>query len=241
MTNLGSRWRLARQPSGAESTLELVAHRGAPRELPENTVPSFLRALERGAPSVELDTHVTADGEVVVHHDHAAQRLPIRTTSWADLSRLDLGDGARIPKLSEVLDAIGDRAMVYIELKGFSVENEVLAIAQKHGRRFLLHSFDNNAIQRVRDREPSIRTGLLFERDTRNAPDVMRRAVERIRPDDVWPHWSLVDEPFMRTAQELGVRVISWTVNTPDMARDFAALGVDGVCTDDVRLLANQG
>ena len=58
----GRRGELSRSP-------ELIGHRGAPRERPENTIASFLRALDLGADAIELDVHATRDGVVVVHHD----------------------------------------------------------------------------------------------------------------------------------------------------------------------------
>jgi glycerophosphoryl diester phosphodiesterase len=102
-----------------------------------------------------------------------------------------------------------------------------------------LHSFDHDAIVRVDKVAPDIPRGILFDRDTPRPLDQLRGAVERIRPRDVWPHWSLVTEQFVNAAHELGTRIIVWTVNSPGTAGILASLGVDGVCTDDVRLLAN--
>jgi glycerophosphoryl diester phosphodiesterase len=204
----------------------------------ENTLPGFLLALEHGADAVELDTHVTSDGVVVVHHDDVIHRRAIARTAWRELEEMDLGSGARIPRLQDVLDAIADRATVYIELKGAAIEDTVVAVARQHGRHCALHSFDHEAIARVARRAPDIPRGLLFDKNTKQAVRSMRTAVERIRPRDVWPHWSLVNSAFMEAASELQVRVIPWTVNSLNTARSLASAGVAGICTDDVRLLA---
>jgi glycerophosphoryl diester phosphodiesterase len=201
-------------------------------------MPSFLLALGHGADGLELDAHVTKDGVVVVHHDEMVKQRPITDATWRELSRIDLG-GGHIPKLQDVLDAVGDRATVYIELKGQRIEERVIDVARKHGHRFAMHSFDHDAIARIEKRAPEIPRGILFDRDTPQPLDQLRRQVERLRPRDVWPHWSLVTEQFVTTARELGARVIVWTVNSPGTAGILASLGVDGVCTDDVRLLAN--
>ena len=192
----------------APSRFERVAHRGVPRERTENTLPGFLLALKRGADAVELDVHVTQDGEVVVRHDSAVKRKPIARTTWRDLSQIDLGSGDRIPRLREVLEAIGERATVYIELKGRAVEDQVIDVAKQFGHKYALHSFDHEAIARVADKAPGVSRGVLLDRGTRRATDVLRQAVERMRPRDVWPHWSLVNEQFMRVAHELKTRVI---------------------------------
>lgn len=218
---------------------ERVAHRGSPKELPENTLPGFLLALEHGADAVELDVHVTKDRVVVVHHDDSVQGHVIAQTKWRELSKVDLGGGARIPRLEDVLRVIGDRATVYIELKGQAIEREAIEIARKFGRRFALHSFDHEAIERVGRLAPDVPRGVLLDRDTPLPMDALRQVAERVRPRDVWPHWSLASEQFVRLAHELGTRVIVWTVNSPGTAGIFVSLGVDGVCTDDVTLLAN--
>ena len=223
----------------APARFERVGHRGAPRERTENTLPGFLLALDRGADAVELDAHVTHDGEVVVHHDPTVKRQVIARTTWRDLSQIDLGNGDRIPRLREVLDAVGKRATVYIELKGIGIEDQVIDVAREFGNKYALHSFDHNAIARVAQKAPDIARGILLDRGTSLATDALRRAVERMRPRDVWPHWSLVNEQFMRVAHELKTRVIVWTVNSPGTAEILVSLGADALCTDDVQILAN--
>ena len=219
--------------------IERVAHRGCPRERVENTVPSLQLAVERGADTIEIDAHVTRDGEVVVHHDDAVQGMAIASATWSELSAIDLGGGARIPTLAHALDAVGTGATVYIELKGRDVEREVLAVARTHGRRYAMHSFDLAAVERVARMAPDVTRGMLIERDTPDPVSVMRTWVGRTRPRDVWPHHSLVDATFVAAARELGLRVVPWTVNDRKMAERFAALGVAGMCTDDLSVLAN--
>lgn len=210
-----------------------------PRERVENTLPAFLLALERGADGVELDAHVTQDGVVVVHHDETVRGRPIAATPWLDLERSIVGADSRIPRLVDVLEAIGTRAAVYVELKGKNIEGAVIAVARAHGHRIALHSFDHDAMARAAAAAADLPRGVLLDRDTPRAAAALRVAAERIAPRDVWPHWTLVDVPFMRAARDLGARVIPWTVNAPDAARRLIALGVDGICTDDVGLLAN--
>ena len=222
----------------SKHSFERVAHRGAPRERLENTLEGFLLALERGADAIELDVHASGDGDVVVHHDDAARGRRISGATWRDLSAIDLG-GATMPRLAEVLDAVGDAATVYIELKGFHIEKAVLAVAAKHGHKYAVHSFDHDAIERLARFAPEVPRGVLLDRGTPNPVDAMRAVVTRLRPRDVWPHWSLVDSAFSQTARELNVRVIPWTVNSVETATTLSELGVAGICTDDVRILAN--
>lgn len=216
--------------------MDWIAHRGAPRERVENTLEGFRLALDRGADGVELDVHCTADGMVVVHHDFDVLGKPLVDTTWADVSRLELGGGARIPSLEAVLREVAERATVYIELKGRGIEAAALAVATRHGRRYAFHSFDHDSIGRLARIAPHSRRGILLDRGLSDAPGIMTRSLQRTGARDVWPHWTLVDAPFMAAARELSARVIAWTVNSPDTARALVDLGVDGICTDDVRL-----
>jgi glycerophosphoryl diester phosphodiesterase len=220
----------------AQSVCERIGHRGAPRERPENTLDGFLLAIERGADAVELDVHMSNDRQVVVHHDDTIDGIPIADIGWSDL---ETDAAAHVPRLDDVLEAIGDTAAVYIELKGRGIERGVIDVARKHGRRYAMHSFDHAAIERVAELAPDIPRGVLLDKGTANAPGALRRAVQQTRARDAWPHWSLVTEDFIAEARTLGVRVLVWTVNSPDVATRLLDLGVDGICTDDVRILAN--
>lgn len=207
----------------------------------ENTLPGFLLALERGADAVELDTHVTSDGIVVVHHDDTVRGRPIAVTPWPALRELAVGRDARgrIPSLAEVLDGIADDATVYVELKGQNIEAAVIEVVRRHAGPYALHSFDHEAVERVAIAAPDVPRGVLLDRGTKEPGVALRRVAERIQPRDVWPHWSLIDPAFVAAAHSLDTRVVAWTVNSAESARRLAQMGVDAICTDDVGLLAN--
>jgi glycerophosphoryl diester phosphodiesterase len=218
---------------------ERIAHRGAPTERVENTLPGFLLALERGADAIELDVHVSGDGVPVVHHDAVAREHPIANSTWRDLARVTLDQDERIPRLQDVLEVIGGRATVYIELKGSRGEDEVISVARKYGQRYAMHSFDHAAMTRVARRAPGIPRGVLLDKGVAEPVRELHRAIGRVLPRDVWPHWSLVNREFMLEASELALRVIPWTVNSSEAAQNLLTLGAEGICTDDVRILAN--
>jgi glycerophosphoryl diester phosphodiesterase len=221
----------------ASRPYERIAHRGASRERLENTQQAFTLALDRGADAVELDVHRTRDGVVVVHHDFLVGRLAMANADWAALSEVELAGGNRIPRLEDVLMAIGDRATVYIELKGPGVEADAIAMARRHGVRYAVHSFDHSAVERAKRIAPDVARGVLLDRGTPNPAARLAEAHRRVSMRDVWPHYSLVDEAFMVVAAKLAVRVIVWTVNSAADAKRLIELGVAGVCTDDVRIL----
>jgi len=219
--------------------LERIAHRGAKRELPENTVPAFSRAFERGADAIELDVHATRDGVVVVHHDPDVRlprgpARPIAAMTWNELQRVELSPGIGVPSLTEVLDVTPPGKTVYVEIKGDRIEPAVIAAVRERPVLCALHSFDHGAIARCRELAPDIPRGILFEKLTTAA---LVAGLELTGARDVWPRWDLVDAELVASAHAAGARVIAWTVNLVAAAQALVDVGVDGLCTDDVRLL----
>ena len=221
--------------------VERIGHRGAPRELPENTLEGFSRALERGADAVELDVHATSDGVCVVHHDAAIARAldascigrPIAKISWGDLQRIELAPDVRVPSLEAVLRLLAGRATVYVEVKAPKIERLVAAAIAASTASCAVHSFDHDAIARLARLAPSIPRGILFD----EAPKDVLLSMQHTGARDVWPHWQLVTEPLVRAVHEAGGRVLPWTVNAPAVAERLIALGADGICSDDLRLV----
>jgi glycerophosphoryl diester phosphodiesterase len=225
--------------SSSRRNVERIGHRGAPRRYLENTTPSFTEALRLGADAVELDVHVTADGQPVVHHDPVLSarvtpahyvRKPIASIDGASIRAIDLGAGARIPTLAEVLLVLKDKK-AYVEVK----EGDIQAVAHvidASGTTCALHSFDHDAIMSARDVAPHIPRGVLFD----DWPSSPRTIVERTGARDVWPKDSLVTEARVREIQKIGCRVIVWTVNDARRIRELSDWGVDGICSDDLTL-----
>ena len=213
-----------------------IAHRGMPRRLRENTLPSFAEALVHGAQGIELDVHATADGVVVVHHDAwSAEGLEIARTKWNELRR-DTMDGIAIPTLASVCELVGDRAELFVEIKGAAIEEPVLRVLGGHSGPMAIHGFDHAMIGRIAKLDPTIRLGLLFEEQVADVGAMLAAHGAR----DAWPHHSLADARMIDEVHALEGRVIVWTVNAPRDVRRVAALGVDGICTDDVTLLNDR-
>ena len=217
----------------------LIAHRGTPRERPENTLPAFLRALELGADGIEIDVHVTRDGTVVVHHDPVPRatapsgRLAgrrIDALTFDELQGFSIRGMALIPTLAETLAVVKGRAELFVELKGAGIESAVVEQIRRSAMpsRCAVHSFDHDAIRRLGELAPELRRGLLFDRAPTDIAGSMRDTGAR----DVWPHWELITPPLVGAVHAAGGRVIAWTVNRPEVARALTTQAVDGLCTD---------
>lgn len=218
---------------------EIVAHRGASRERPENTLAAFTRAVELGADAAELDVHRTADGVIVVHHDpEVAGAGAISSLTAARVAGLRVR-GEPIPTLAEVFAAVGDRLRLYVELKGGDTVPGALAViatdraAGTHRvDRSAVHCFDHRLVAQAASLDRSVARGVLEV----SYPVDPTAAARPMDARDLWRHRDFIDEAFVRAAHAEGRRVVAWTVNDATLMRRFAAWGVDAVCTDDVAL-----
>lgn len=224
----------------------LLGHRGAAAEAPANTALAFRRAMEAGADGVELDVHLSRDGQVVVVHDDAVPLGPgitamVRALTLEQLREVDAGNGERIPTLDEALEAVGPEAVVNIELKGVSATTEGLeravvrtVYAHRRSRRVIISSFNPLRLWRVGRLDPDLPLAMLHGPDV---PLFVRDLwfLPLVQPDALHPHHSQVDAAYMARARRWGVRVNAWTVNDPAEVRRLLDLGVDGIITDDPR------
>jgi glycerophosphoryl diester phosphodiesterase len=211
-----------------------IAHRGMPRLARENTLPSFALALQAEADGIELDVHATRDAVVVVHHDAAltnGMRIADET-----LQTVRSATNAAVPTLAEVCELVGSRATLFVEIKGAGIEREVLGVLRAHSGPFAIHSFDHALVARIHALDAAVRLGVLFEEASHDVTALMAATGAR----DVWPHAPLVTARLTTEVHAAGGRLITWTVNTRADADRLTRLGVDGLCGDDVRLLAGS-
>lgn len=201
----------------------------------ENTVGAFRRAVEVGAAGVELDARRTADGAIVVHHD------PVLGDGRAVVDCLAADLPGWVPTLGHALDACGG-AFVNIEVKNdpgqpdFD-ENEtvargvmkLLAGRSEPSRNWLISSFRVESADWCRSADPAVATAWLTASPVgvADAEMVAARGHTAIHPWD-----ATLDGEAIARCHDVGLQVNAWTCNDPERARDLAAWGVDGICTD---------
>jgi glycerophosphoryl diester phosphodiesterase len=215
----------------------IIAHRGASRAFRENTIPAFQRALDLGVDGIELDVHATRDGVLVVHHDPALtfrrgesiEAVPIVSLTAAQVAECRLGDDDHIPTLREVFALVGAQAELFVEVKASNTEAAVAALLDEFtGVRAAVHAFDHRIPVGVRALRPATPIGLL----SASYPLDIRGVLASSEAKAFWQHAELIDETLVVAAHEAGVELIAWTVNSAPHARQLAAWGVDGICTD---------
>jgi len=226
-----------------------IAHRGASAAAPPNTLAAFEKAVELGADGIEFDVHLSADGVPVVIHDFTVDATTdgsgrVADMTLAQLEQLDAGypfdpafAGERIPTLEEVLEAMGNRLLLDIELKCFSLhdhglERAVIAQLEQHGLggRVLLSSFNPFSLRRAKRIAPHIPVGLLY---APWLPLPLRRAwLAPLVPHEArHPEHTMVDVHYMAWARRRGYRVHTWVVDDPAEMCRLIGLGVDGIIT----------
>ncbi|MDQ3513321.1 MAG: glycerophosphodiester phosphodiesterase [Chloroflexota bacterium] len=212
----------------------VYAHRGASGEAPENTLHAFRRAIEAGSDGIELDIWPSADGVPVVIHDRDISRTTdgtgmVDSLPLARLRDLDAGEGEPIPTLEEVLSLVGDRATLYIEVKGAGCEAATLVLLRQYPAvRATLASFDADILRTLRSLAPDAEIWVIA---TGADDDALALGAEvGATTLSLW-HDGLT-AGTVRDVQAAGHRVAAWTVNDVGEAARLAGIGVVAICTD---------
>jgi len=231
----------------------LIAHRGLSARYPENTMAAFRAAAEAGAEMLELDVGLSADGQVVVLHDVTLERTTtgsgeLERHPWSTLKDLDAGSwfapefaGERLPLLAQVLDELGGRIAINIEIKPEAssgqaeggIEQKVAALVAERGLqpRVVVSSFLPAAVARIKQADPAIRTAVLYHTELHyEAP----RIVELYGADGLHLNHAHLTAETVQALHDKGFYVGVYTVNDAGELRRMAAMGVDGVFVDDV-------
>ncbi|MEM3956334.1 MAG: glycerophosphodiester phosphodiesterase family protein [Candidatus Bathyarchaeia archaeon] len=215
--------------------LELrIGHRGAKAYEPENTILSFKRALELGVNAVELDVRRTKDGEIVVIHDAEVDRTTngkglVSDLTLKEIKELSTEKGEKIPTLDEALAFLDRKVKVLIEIKEVGIEEKVLEIVKSRGLEdnVIIISFHEDSLKKVREMSGVIKTGLIYVRHK----DPIKAALS-LKAQYLLPMYKFVYPSLVKRAHENGLKVIVWTINTPEEAREYARMGVDGIASD---------
>lgn len=247
-----------------ESKVEIVAHRGASYDAPENTLTAVHLGWKQQADAVEFDVWLSKDGHIVLMHDKDTERTGgvkklVADQTLAELQRLDVGRwkderfaGERIPLLKDVLATIPPGKRVFIEIKcGPEIVPELVRVLQASGHppaAMAIISFQAEVISAVKQALPTHKAYWLvsLKRDKQTGAwnhtvgELIARA-KQLHADglDV-SACELVDPSFGRQVREAGLELYVWTVNDIELARQMVAAGVQGITTDRPAWLREQ-
>lgn len=217
-----------------------IGHRGAKGYEPENTLTSFEKAIAMGADGVELDVHLSLDGQLIVIHDETIDRTTkgkgiVNQLTLQELKSFRINGQHEIPTLEEVFDLVKQRCFINIELKNQDTAEQVVSLIERYildkkwnYNHFLVSSFDWHALQQVRFLNPEIRIGVLTETDLDLAISFARfMEAEALHPD-----YQLLNSENVAKIQEKGIHVFPWTVNEKKDIQKMKSFKVNGIITD---------
>ncbi len=233
----------------------VIGHRGAPVSCPENTLLSFRAARDAGAVMIEFDVQQSADGELVVFHDHTLERLcgephVAASLSWEVLARKVVGhwqgQNVPMPLVDDVFATLRRSVFYNVELKTNAVhfpgiEEKLVAMIARHGlaERVLVSSFYHESLRLARQYDSHLALGLLLSREQvqrfADPADVVAYA-GKFDCFSLHPDFRLLRQwPELVTAcHEADLCVFPWTVDDPDDWQFLVnELHVDGIITND--------
>jgi len=184
---------------------------------------SFDRAMAEGCDGFEFDVRLTADRQAVICHDPEIGKLQIASAKAEQLSGL--------PRFEDVL-ARYRHAFLDIELKVPGLERIVVEPVRKvRLERFVISSFLPELLKTLHALDPGLPLGLICETETQ------LQRWPKLPVQYVIPHYKLARLSLIRELHEAGKKVMVWTVNRPGDMKQFTEWGVDGIISDDAKLL----
>lgn len=249
------------QVEAAHADPEVIAHRGASRVAPENTLRAIRSAVRAGADLVEVDVRVTADRRLVLLHDaglgrttDVEQRFPDREPwhvgdfTLAEIRTLDAGAwkdrrfaGEKVPTLAQALRAVEGRAGLLVELKDPVREVGMEALVAQELTRDGTATGRPARGQRVMvqsfdylavARFAALQPDIPVGVVTDGPPSAAQLDIYQRFADRVAPPHRTVDRSLIRSARSRGLSITPYTVNDPRAMRRLLGLGVDGIVSD---------
>ncbi len=233
----------------------IYGHRGASKYAPENTIAAFELALQQGAEAFELDTMLSADGIPVVIHDRTVGRTTdgsgnVDQLSSKKLRIMDAGStfsvkysNERIPLLEEVFAIFKDRALINVELKNYHNLSDTLPeIAMEIANRMdvldqlLFSSFFPSNLDRIKQITPRAKVALLCSKGMLGFL-LKSKLFLSISPDYIHPHFKDITKTFIKKQHDMNIKVNAWTVNQQADMIELINQEVDGIITDDPKLM----
>jgi glycerophosphoryl diester phosphodiesterase len=248
---------------GMTSAVDIIGHRGASFDAPENTLASFKLGYQQRADADELDIYLTADGKIIVLHDGDTARTTgvsgkVAQQTFADLRRLNAGNwgkwqgkgfSEKLPALDEALALIPDGKRLFIEIKsGPEILPELAATLQRAGKKpeqTVIIGFGYDTVKQAKAKLPSLQVCWLVAADkkTKKYPpveDLIQKTkaagLDGLDLESGFP----IDRAFVQKVHQAGLKLYTWTVDDPALAGKEAAAGVDGITTNRPGWLREQ-
>jgi glycerophosphoryl diester phosphodiesterase len=200
----------------------IVAHRGASSLARENTIESFKKAIEIGVDMIEFDVRRTKDQALIVHHDELMAGKPVKELTCDEISKMTISQGFSVPTFEEVLKCTSGRIKLDVEIKEEGYEKGVVELLFRYFKKdeFVITSFLDSCIKKIKDDYPDINAGLLLGVSkpknfilTRISEFFPHKRCKEAKADFLVPHRRLLWFGFLDRAKRDNKPVFVWTVN----------------------------
>ena len=227
---------------------KVIAHRGASGYAPENTITAFEMAIKINSDGIELDVHLSKDGELIVFHDEKGDRTSngsgyIKDLKLLELKKLDAGSWfnkkykeEKIPTLEEVLLLTKDKNMlINIELKNGIIdynglEEKIINLIHKLSisENIILSSFNHYSMLKVKDIDKNIKIGLLYVSNLINP----WKYGENLGAFSLNPYYHTVNEDLVYYSNAHNIKLLPYTVNDEGFMKKIIKLNSYGLITN---------
>lgn len=216
----------------------LIAHRGANKLAPENTLKAFQKAIDLNADYVEFDVHKSKDGEIVIMHDGNTLRTTgykgeISEMTLEELKKLDCGDGEKIPTLNELIKIAKGKIGLQLEIKAEGITNDIYKILKESDllETTIISAFKHEELYELKKLDRKLKLSSLIIGIKKNT--TIREAVDN-GFYAIHPLYKFVNQKFLDTAHEENIKVNAWTIDSITKMRKLIEMGIDGIITNDV-------
>ncbi|MGE0127939.1 MAG: glycerophosphodiester phosphodiesterase [Blastocatellales bacterium] len=230
------------EPVQPPRPIQVMAHRGASGQAPENTLPAFEKSIRLGVDFVEFDVRATSDGQFFLLHDADLRRTtnnngPIRNFSSAAVKALDAGSwfgrdfvGLKLPTLDEFLSLVAGKVDLYFDAKDMPPASLVAAVEKHHVAERTVVYQSVAYLQKLRALNPRIRA--LPPLDD---PANLEKIAAELKPYAVDARWEILSKEFIDRCHAKGIRVFSDSLGKHEKIEDFEQAirwGIDLIQTD---------
>lgn len=234
----------------------IIAHRGASKAAPEDSMSAIKKAVASGAGGIQLDVQLSYNGQPVLIHDSKIDRTSngtgfVKDMTVEKLKEFDFGSwfseefrGEKILTLTEALEYLVEQDIrLYLEFKNTTevyegMEEKVLQILQDFRLvdRTIITSFNHYSVIKVKKLEPSMKVGILYGFGLAYPWEY----AIRIQVDSIHTSWSNIDAEMIDRCRKNNILVNANTIDDMKIVKAVAALGVDGIMTNvpDIALQA---
>jgi glycerophosphoryl diester phosphodiesterase len=203
--------------------ISIVAHRGKTATIKsENTIEAFQKAIEIGIPQIEFDLRMSQDGYIISYHDRSIDDIKIGDLKYHELQSIARSKGFEIPLFEDILLLCCERIALDIEIKEEGYEDRIVALATQYLKYsdFVIKSFNDASVRKIKELDPQIKVGLLLGKVTGKFPllSILAQFFPEYRifktgADFVAPHFRLLKFGFLWRMKLVKREVYVWTVN----------------------------